>query len=638
MPFFGDSSTGGSSADPSIIQSLQEQIDKNKEELKGKVDINAMPKKWAALLLIGQSNGQGYGEDRFELKGNTDTDHRIWQLGRYATGATTSDHIVQEEKFMYGDRFAELRPYDDCNLQLIPAVHCLDHVQNIYQFVDGGTASQWLQTAKEVLKFLPDDYGIILIPCCRGGSGFSSTQEGEYFSVKKSASEDSMKWGTGTPLLQDAKDRLAHVMDNYNVDMLLPIAWTQGEADAGESDAHREEFEAQFLDLRSFVIDNYVDKLPMSNPDNFRMICCSGTKWTFGRNTEMNYLDQVFLTTEANFMSRVSVYNNYAYLSGKYKNSYRSSQLVYLNMAVDEDGLFSQTNRESGTGETTSTREIHFSTKSCLETLPRFLANAIISYCPSFNKLPELHERQARGRRAIIKTDGVTYKSDAKIVPLDVSQALVHQDFTTATATNQAIYKAENVAVGVGAGGETIVNLSNDTFPKAMYFNGNQRISYDFSSFNASNTKFIVFKPDSEMQEYTSVGNLLSSGSSAHHKSGILMIIRGFLAYLPDFDVSDKCIYVAPAEVNLWNGDFGSWNSVCVSTDFENKIATMWINGVHAASVDTSDDLQLDILYLGRYGSANGYEGYIAKTVVMPKSLNDNEAYTLHHDMLGKFL
>ncbi|EKY8930669.1 hypothetical protein RD077_005201, partial [Escherichia coli] len=52
--------------------------------------------------------------------------------------------------------------------------------------------------AKKLLPYIPNNAGILLVPCCRGGSAFTQGAEGT-FSESTGASQDSARWGV--PLL-----------------------------------------------------------------------------------------------------------------------------------------------------------------------------------------------------------------------------------------------------------------------------------------------------------------------------------------------------------------------------------------------------------------------------------------------------
>ncbi|MBB7463026.1 DUF1737 domain-containing protein, partial [Escherichia coli] len=141
------------------------------------------PEYYFVVVLAGQSNGMSYGEglplpDSFDRP-----DPRIKQLARRSTvtpGGTPCK-------------------YND----IIPADHCLHDVQDMSGINHPkadlnkgqyGCVSQGLHIAKKLLPYIPQNAGILLVPCCRGGSAFTSGPDGS-FSEASGASADSSRWG-----------------------------------------------------------------------------------------------------------------------------------------------------------------------------------------------------------------------------------------------------------------------------------------------------------------------------------------------------------------------------------------------------------------------------------------------------------
>lgn len=122
------------------------------------VAVSGSPDYYYVVVLAGQSNGMTYGEglplpDSFDRP-----DPRIKQLARRSTvtpGGTTCK-------------------YND----IIPADHCLHDVQDMSGINHPkadlnkgqyGCVSQGLHIAKKLLPYIPQNAGILLVPCCRGG-------------------------------------------------------------------------------------------------------------------------------------------------------------------------------------------------------------------------------------------------------------------------------------------------------------------------------------------------------------------------------------------------------------------------------------------------------------------------------------
>ena len=177
------------------------------------------PEYYFVVILAGQSNGMAYGEglplpDSFDRP-----DPRIKQLARRSTVTPNGTSCT----------------YND----IIPADHCLHDVQDMSginhpkaDLAKGqyGTVGQGLHIAKKLLPYIPNNAGILLVPCCRGGSAFTQGTEGT-FSESTGASQDSTRWGVGKPLYQDLLFRTKAALQKNPKNVLLAICWMQGEFD-----------------------------------------------------------------------------------------------------------------------------------------------------------------------------------------------------------------------------------------------------------------------------------------------------------------------------------------------------------------------------------------------------------------------
>ena len=56
-----------------------------------------------------------------------------------------------------------------------------------------GTVGQALHIARKLLPFIPDNAGMLIVPCCRGGSAFTAGSEGTY-SERHGASHDAVSY------------------------------------------------------------------------------------------------------------------------------------------------------------------------------------------------------------------------------------------------------------------------------------------------------------------------------------------------------------------------------------------------------------------------------------------------------------
>ncbi|EID9651596.1 DUF1737 domain-containing protein [Escherichia coli] len=198
------------------------------------------PEYYYVIALAGQSNGMAFGEglplpetyDRPEL--------RIMQLARRSTVTPGGASCA----------------YND----VIPADHCLHDVIDMSGFnhpradlTKGqyGCVGQGLHIAKKLLPFIPVNAGILLVPCCRGGSAFTSGDDGA-FTESTGASASSARWGVGKPLYQDFLFRTKAALSKNPKNRLLAVVWMQGENDLADgSQQHSGLFTAMVQQFRA---------------------------------------------------------------------------------------------------------------------------------------------------------------------------------------------------------------------------------------------------------------------------------------------------------------------------------------------------------------------------------------------------
>ncbi|EED1395680.1 DUF1737 domain-containing protein [Escherichia coli] len=177
------------------------------------------PEFYYVVPLAGQSNGMAYGEG-LPLPDTFDSpDPRIKQLARRSTVTPGGAACT----------------YND----IIPADHCLHDVQDMSSLNHPnadlskgqyGCVGQGLHIAKKLLAFIPKNAGILLVPCCRGGSAFTSGAEGA-FSESSGATAESSLWGVGKPLYNDLLTRTKAALDKNPKNVLLSVVWMLGEFD-----------------------------------------------------------------------------------------------------------------------------------------------------------------------------------------------------------------------------------------------------------------------------------------------------------------------------------------------------------------------------------------------------------------------
>ncbi|ELO4328546.1 DUF1737 domain-containing protein [Escherichia coli] len=273
--------------------------------------VTAEPEFYYVLPLAGQSNGMAYGEglplpDSFDRP-----DPRIKQLARRSTVTPDGTSCT----------------YND----IIPADHCLHDVQDMSSFNHPkadlskgqyGCVGQGLHIAKKLLPYIPQNAGILLVPCCRGASAFTTGDDGS-FSEVSGASADSSRWGAGKPLYQDLLSRTRAALEKNPKNRLLAVVWMQGEADlASGSQQHNGLFTAMVQQFRT-DLSSLAAQCVSGNAATVPWIC--GDTTYYWKNTYATQYETVY---------------------GAYKNL-TAQNIFFVPFLTDENGQNTPTNAPS---------------------------------------------------------------------------------------------------------------------------------------------------------------------------------------------------------------------------------------------------------------------------------------------------
>ena len=267
------------------------------------------PEYYFVVVLAGQSNSMAYGEGLPLPETYDRPDPRIKQLARRST--VTPGGVACK--------------YND----IIPADHCLHDVQDMSRLNHPkadlskgqyGTVGQGLHIAKKLLPFIPENAGILLVPCCRGGSAFTTGADGTY-SDAGGASENSTRWGVDKPLYRDLIGRTKAALKKNPKNVLLAVVWMQGEFDFGGTPVNHaaqfgalvDKFRADLADMAGQCVGGSADGVP----------------WICG--------DTTYFWKQKNESSYQTVY-------GSYKNK-TEKNIHFVPFMTDENGVNVPTNK-----------------------------------------------------------------------------------------------------------------------------------------------------------------------------------------------------------------------------------------------------------------------------------------------------
>lgn len=267
------------------------------------------PEYYYVIPLAGQSNGMAYGEG-LPLPDTYDKpDPRIKQLARRSTVTPGGEPCA----------------YND----IIPADHCLHDMQDMSTLNHPnadisrgqyGCVGQGLHIAKKLLPLVPENAGILLVPCCRGGSAFTAGAEGS-FSETSGASADAANWSAGKALYTDLVSRTKAALNKNPKNVLLGVVWMMGEYDL-KSQAYTQQpalFDAMVSRFRTDLAALSAQCMG-GNPAGVPWICGDTTYWW-----------------------KTTYPTQYETVYGAYKNK-ATQNIHFVPLMVDENGANVPTN------------------------------------------------------------------------------------------------------------------------------------------------------------------------------------------------------------------------------------------------------------------------------------------------------
>lgn len=210
--------------------------------------------KFVVVCIAGQSNAVGYDESPVDTKfiyKNRDT-NRIKQLGFYGND----------------------------NLKLIDLGYCAQSMQDMTAHNRAGTDTAGtkgihLPLANLMLDYIPEDYGVLMLPISFGGTGFTSGSAGTYSSELMKPTNagagqgtTAQKWGIDTPYYNTLKDRIIYALNLNENNLFAGIVWCQGENDKSNASGHYSGFQAMTEALFSALNDaGLSDRVPKKTWD-----------------------------------------------------------------------------------------------------------------------------------------------------------------------------------------------------------------------------------------------------------------------------------------------------------------------------------------------------------------------------------
>lgn len=288
--------------------------------------------KYVVFAVAGQSNAVGYDESPVDAKfvyANRDT-NRIKQLGFYG----------------------------EDNLKLIDLGYCAQNMQDMRAHNRAGTETAGtkgvhLPLANLMLDYIPEDYGVLVLPIAFGGTGFTSGNAGDYSEELKKPTATgagqgtvALKWGVDTAYYKTLRDRIIHALTLNEENLFAGIIWCQGENDSTDAAGHYTAFQAMTEALFTALNDA---GLGSRTP-----------KGTFDKDIWYN---QETVACWYNFRQCPIIWSNY--------QAWNPNTYVEIPRITDSNDV-------NGTGETASNRPDHFGNNAYQKVVaPRVLQKMI---------------------------------------------------------------------------------------------------------------------------------------------------------------------------------------------------------------------------------------------------------------------
>lgn len=191
--------------------------------------------KYMIVCVAGQSNAVGYDESAIEKDYCARlSSARIRQLGVHG-----EDNLRVMELGACAQSYQDMRPFG--------------HPEN----PGVGTRGIQLPLAQLLLAQIPEDYGILMISCAYGGSGFTVGEYGPYDEMRLAPVPGVWRWGVSSNYYQGMKERIAYALDLNPENRFLGVVWCQGEHDSGDAAGQKAGFEAMTADFFAHFAQRY---------------------------------------------------------------------------------------------------------------------------------------------------------------------------------------------------------------------------------------------------------------------------------------------------------------------------------------------------------------------------------------------
>lgn len=194
--------------------------------------------KLAILVVAGQSNSVGYDESPLNPIFSGRENPRVKQLG------------------LYGDD----------NLRIIPLTHFAQNLQDMKPNARPGmtgTKGIHLPLGNLIVKEIPDDYNLVILPVAYGGTGFTVGNSTTSYDAEAMRPHTlaAYRWGVNSVYYRMLKERLDYLLGLNPLNYYIGTVWCQGEHDNRNAAGHKTEFIRMTDDFFAHFNGKYPDRV-----------------------------------------------------------------------------------------------------------------------------------------------------------------------------------------------------------------------------------------------------------------------------------------------------------------------------------------------------------------------------------------
>lgn len=544
------------------------------------------PTYYYVLAIAGGGNAQGMGEAMPKL-GVDFQDSRVKQLGRF------TDDV--ENSSITSDSLNNVIPAGS-TLHGVMDLRNNNHTDQVEDY-QRGLVSLGQYIGVKLLESLPDDAGILLVPCTRPESSFNENAPFGSYKPQCGADAASQRWGIDTPLYFDLRDRVRYALDNNENNMFLGTVWSNGEAEEFPEDP--DTYGASLVEL----IDTFRDDINQTH-----------AKQCVGEDANLT----PFIIAGGTAEGPVIIDRESSALA------YDKEAVDYLELSRDEfpDYVVINNGEDAGADDRVNSHELYFSS----DALRTFVSDRITNAILSLTLLPWVYQTRPEGeqRNRILLAQArelVLNREADHIFSLERTSEGV-DILTNGPKVSALLSKGRTSSVAEQHTDDLRPEIVSGINQDVMQFDDAQRLITDVD-LNKTVTVTVVFR-------------LLETPSPGGTTNGIFGNDDGVgwdrIVYYNDGELaiggtseSNPIVITGHSTINQWRVLSVSWGGQGYA----------YVNGKREVSFDSNTPDGTAAMMIGAINDGGGvvFNGQISEVHIHERQLSDLDVRTLHESL-----